>query len=127
MAYFHFISLLKALLVIARLQKPSALTRNQWRWVGFVAVELVIAEHQLRQKKYIMKKKLNVIIDGKEHSIEYERTGNRFDVIAEDKEIQRFIPSSFFIKDNHVEFLSVSDRSQEIMNIIVKQINQHEK
>ena len=74
-----------------------------------------------------MKKKLNVIIDGKEHSIEYERTGNRFDVIAEDKEIQRFIPSSFFIKDNHVEFLSVSDRSQEIMNIIVKQINQHEK
>ena len=73
-----------------------------------------------------MKRKLNITINGKEYPMTYENEGNRYDVKFEAQEIQKYIPSSFFVKDNHVEFLSVSDKSQEIMNAIVRQINQHD-
>ncbi|MDQ2719716.1 MAG: hypothetical protein M3Z26_08165 [Bacteroidota bacterium] len=74
-----------------------------------------------------MKKDLKVMIDGKEYAIKYEKTGNRFDVIVEDNEIQKYIPSSFFLRNDHVEFLSTSDKTEKILNQIVKEINKHEK
>lgn len=75
-----------------------------------------------------MVKKLNVIIDNKERTITYEKTGNRYDVKAEDNEIQKYLPSSFFTNANgYVEFLSINDRAEKIMNVIVKQIDEHEK
>lgn len=74
----------------------------------------------------MLKKQINVTIEGKSYAITYTKEGDSYRVESTDPEISRHIPGVFYVINGIANYVVVSAKTHLIFGQIIPQIHKNE-